>query len=77
MPTMQTTEITENHELSTHPVRTVAKRATLHGNAILEPMQQMDRLLGTENRWNRNKIKINNETRRWKQMNVSRLRSKL
>ena len=75
MPTMQTTEITENHELSTHPVRTVAKRAALHGNAILEPMQQLDRLLGTKNRWN--KIKIDSETRRSKQMNVSRLRSKL
>ena len=49
--TSQTTEMTENQELSTHPVRPVAKRTTPHRNDVLEPMQKMEHLLGTEDRW--------------------------
>ena len=38
-PTVQTTEVTVNQELPTHPVRLVAKRKTPQINALLEPMQ--------------------------------------
>ena len=74
MPTVQTTEMKENQELSTHPLRPVAKRTTPQRNAFLEPMQQTDRLLGIEDRWN--KIKINNKTHRSIQLKVCRLRPK-
>ena len=70
MSTVQTIEKTENQELSTLPVRTVAKRLTPHKNVILEPMQQTDGLLGIENQWNRVKI---NKINRSKQLEVSRL----
>ena len=38
MLTLQTTETTENKELSANPVRTVAKQSTSEVDAILEPM---------------------------------------
>ena len=75
MRTVQTTEKTENQEVSTHLVRRVAKRTTPQRNVILEPMQQTNRLLGIEDRWN--KSKLNNKTHRSKQYKVSRLRPKL
>ena len=75
MPTVQTTEKTENQELSTHPVKPVAKRTTPQRNAILESMQQTERLLGIEDRWNH--LKINNKTQKSKKLKVSRLRPKL
>ena len=43
--------------------------------AISEPMQQIDYLLGTADRWN--KIKINNETHRSIQLKASKLRPML
>ena len=64
MPTVKTTEKTENQELSTHRVKRVAKRTTPKRNVILERKRQTKRLLGTEDRWN--KIKINNKTHRSK-----------
>ena len=75
MPIMQTTEMTENQELSIHPVRPVVKRTTLQRKIFLKPMQQTDRLLGTEDR--RHKIKIKNQTHRLIQLKVSRLRPEL
>ena len=62
MPIVQTTGITEKQELSAHPMRPVAKRTTLWRIAILEPMQQIDCLLGTVDR--QNEVKINNPTHR-------------
>ena len=75
MPLMQTTETTKNQKLSTNPVRPLVKRTTPQRSAVLEPMQQTDRLLGTEDRWK--KIKINNGTHRLKEQKLSRLRPKL
>ena len=40
--------MTENQELSTHPVRPVAKRTIPQRNVIFEPIQQTDRLLGID-----------------------------
>ena len=75
MPTVQASEEKENQGLSTQPVKLVAKRTTPERNAILEPMQQTDRLLAIEDRWN--KIKINNKTHRSIKLKVSGLRPKL
>ena len=74
MSTVQITEMTENQELSTHPMRPVAKRTVPQKSAFLEPMQQTDRLVGIKDRWN--KVKINNRTNRSIQLKVSRLRLK-
>ena len=70
MSTVQTTEKTENQKLSTHPVRTVAKRFTPQKNVTLESMQQTESLLGIKDRWNRVKF---NKTNRSIQLKVSRL----
>ena len=48
--------------MSTHLVRFVPKQTTLQRNAVLETMEQIDCLLGTEDRLN--KMKISNETHR-------------
>ena len=48
MQTVQTTEMTKSYELSTRPVRLVAKRTIPQRIASLEPRQHTDRLLGTE-----------------------------
>ena len=40
MLTIQTSQMTENRELSTHTVRTVAKPTTPQGFVNLGPMQQ-------------------------------------
>ena len=75
MPRVQQTEMTENQELSTHPMRRVAKRSTPRRIVILEPMQQTDSLLAIDDRWN--KIKFNSNTHKSKQFKVFRLRPKL
>ena len=43
MPILQTTEITGNLKLSTHPLRPVVKRSTPQGNTILEPNRLLPR----------------------------------
>ena len=68
---VQTTDKTENQKLSTHPVRPVDKLTTPHRNASSEPMQQIDRLLGTENELDR--VRIDIISHRTTQMQVSRL----
>ena len=73
-PTLQTTEMTENQELSTHLERPLAKRTTLLRIAILEPRQKIDHLFGLKDRWN--KVKLNIETHRPIQLKVFRLRPK-
>ena len=68
---VQTTDMTENQKLSTHPVRPVDKLTTPYRNASSEPMQQIDRLLGTENELDR--VRIDIISHRTTQMQVSRL----
>ena len=46
-------ELKENQKLFTHPVRHAEKQTTPQRNVILEPMQPMDRLPGTEDRKDR------------------------
>ena len=41
---MQTTKMTENHELSTHSLRPLEKSTLPQRNVTLKPMQLMDRL---------------------------------
>ena len=47
------TELKESQKLFTHPVRHVAKQTIPQRNVILEPMQPIDRLPGTEDRKDR------------------------
>ena len=44
--TKQTTQMRQNNEVSTHPVRHLAKHLNPQGNVILGPTQQTDRLPG-------------------------------
>ena len=69
---IQITEITESRELSTYPMRLVTEITTPQRNASLEPMHQTDRLLGTENQWDR--AKENENPQKTMQMKVSSLR---
>ena len=69
MPITQTAEKVQKQELSTHLVRHVVKRTTPQRITILEPMQQINSLLETEDQ--QNKIKINRETQRSIQLKVS------
>ena len=69
--TKQATETTSNQELSTYTERLVAKRITQQKNVIIEPMQQIDYLLGTEDR--RDRIRINDKTHKIMQKKVPRL----
>ena len=50
MQTMQVTEMTENLELYTYPVRAVVKLTILQRKASLEHTQLIDRLHRTEGR---------------------------
>ena len=70
----QTTKMTENKELSTHLAGPAAKLTAPQLNAILEPMNQIGLLLGTENR--RDRIRISDRIHGTKQMKKSRLRPK-
>ena len=65
----------ENQNLTGCPVRLLAKLSTLQGNATLKPIEQRDRLLGNEDRWDR--ARINNKTLRTSQTKVSRLQLKI
>ena len=47
------TELKESRKLFTHPLRHVEKQTTPQRNVILEPMQPIDRLPGTEDRKDR------------------------
>ena len=49
-PTMQTTEMTENHELSIHHVRHVAKRTTPQKKGFMKPMLLTGNFTGKVNR---------------------------
>ena len=51
IPTTQTPEMTKNRKLSAHYVRPEAEPTTPQENAIVEPMQQIERVLGLGDRW--------------------------
>ena len=72
---MQLTETKENEELCKHLVRLVAKLMFPQKNAPLEPMQQIDRLLGIEDQCR--KARNNDKTHRTMQLKASRLRPKI
>ena len=69
MITTQTIENTENRELSTHPVKPVAKSIPPQRNASIKPMQQIDRFLGIEDRCDR--VRINGRTHKTTRMKLS------
>ena len=62
--------LTEKQKPSTHFARPISTE-----KYYSEPMQQIDRLFGIQDRWKR--IKINNTAHKAKQTEVSRLRPKL
>ena len=80
---MSTTTITtksviklkESQKLLTHPVRHVEKQTTPQRNAILEPMQPIDRLPGTEDR--KDRIMSQKEPTEVTLMKLSRLQPKI
>ena len=75
MLTKQTTETTENQEIPTHHLGTVAKWTTPQRKGIFKPMQQTDCLPGMDDRWNR--ARFNNKTHRTIQLQFSRRQPKL
>ena len=69
------TETKESHELFTHPVSHVAKQTIPQRNVIMEPMQQIDRLPGTEDR--RDKIRSKEEPTKMTRIKLFRLQPKI
>ena len=72
--TIQSTEMTENQELSTHPVRPVVKPNNQQRNVSLEPSQEVDRLPGTEDR--KERLRFKEELFKTIQMKVLKLQPK-
>ena len=58
-------------KLFAHPVGPVARLTTQQRSSFLEPMQQADRLLGLENRWDR--VRTNGRTHKTRRGKLSRL----
>ena len=65
------TELKESQKLFTHPVRHVVRQTIPHRDAIMEPMQPIDRLPGREDR--KNKIRSKKELFKMTQMKIVRL----
>ena len=65
----------ESQKLFTHPVRHVARQTIQQRNAIMEPMQPIDRLPGSEDR--KNKIRSKEEPIKMTQMKIVRLQPKI
>ena len=65
------TEPKESQELFTHPVRHVARQTNSQRDAIMEPMQPIDRLPGREDR--KDKIRSKKELFKMTQMKIARL----
>ena len=61
----------ESQKLFTHPVRHVARQTIPQRNAIMEPMQPIDRLSGREDR--KDKIRSKKEPIKMTQMKIARL----
>ena len=64
-----------NQKLFTHPVRHVARQTIPQRNVIMEPMQQIDRLHGREDR--KDKIRSKKEPIKMTQMKLPRLQLKI
>ena len=76
MPTTTTiietiTELKKGRKLFTHPVRHVAKQTIPQSDAIMEPMQPIDRLSGRGDR--KDQIRSTKEPFKMTQMKIARL----
>ena len=69
------TEQKESQELFTHPVRHVTRQTIPQRNVIVEPMQQIDRLPGREDR--KDKIRSKKEPIKMTQVKLLRLQPKI
>ena len=69
--TRTVTEPKETQELFTHPVRHVVRQTISQRDAIMEPMQPIDRLPGREYR--KDKIRSKKELFKMTQMKIARL----
>ena len=69
------TELKESQKLFTHPVRHVEKQTTPQRNVILEPVQPIDRLPGTEDR--KDRIRSQKEPIKVTLMNLPRPQPKI
>ena len=69
------TELKENQKLFTHPVRHVVKQTIHQRDAIMEPMQPIDRLPGREDR--KDKIRSKKEPIKMTQMKLLRLQPRI
>ena len=69
------TEPKESQKLFTHPVRLVAKQTISQRNAIVEPMQPIDRLPGSEDR--KDKIRCKKEPIKKTRKKLCRLQPKI
>ena len=72
--TKQATEVRKNCELSTHSVIHVAKGTAPQRKVCLESMQQKDRFLGIEDRWDA--ANLDNTIHTILQVRVSKLQPK-
>ena len=68
------TEPKESQKLFTHPVRHVVRQTIPQKDAIMEPMQPIDRLPGREDR--KDKIRSKKELFKMTQMKLPRLQPK-
>ena len=68
-------KLKESQKLFTHPVRHVEKQTTSQRNVILEPMQPIDRLPGTEDQ--KDRIRSQKEPTKVTLMKLPRLQPKI
>ena len=69
------TELKESQKLFTHPVRHVVKQTIQQRDAIMEPMQPIDRLSGREDR--KDKTRSKKEPIKMTQMKLLRLQPRI
>ena len=69
------TELKESQKLFTYPVRHVVKQTIQQRDAIMEPMQPIDRLPGREDR--KDKIRSDKEPIKMTQMKLLRLQPRI
>ena len=73
--TLRKIKKTEDLDLSTHPVRPVVKPAIPQKNVILEQMQRLDRLPGTDDR--KDRIRSQKEMPKTMKMGIFKLQPTL
>ena len=69
------TELKESQKLFTHPVRHVVRQTIQQRDAIMEPMQPIDRLPGRQDR--KDKIRSKKEPIKMTQMKLLRLQPRI